>query len=804
MAIDRTGISSLNAGAGEITYSGSEGPKSPEQQLMAQADPMLVEQYQQYVFEMEEQGMQPISFRQFIQQIMSESKMANGGRAGFKYGGGPDFMNTHKPRPMGNPPVMEEIEDAREFRIANPNIEDIADYKSYYERMKRLEQLKKLIQGVKPQPMAYGGSTNPTYSQRRKQRMAYGGVAGADGRKRYGIGSFFQGVKDKFVDDIIPNEIKDNPILSSVIAGTLLNQYGMPDIIPGDMSTKGMGQNWLGNLINQDLVFGPGGEQTGDLGFNLLDPKTYLGGGGNKGSLDKNVKDLTYGIPGEDQEDDVARMMENMTLPGQKELSPFRKALATVLPGGDPGYFDLYDTLLGPSTYGTPGNETTVNWKAPLAAGLSLGALDAATRKDETLPDQPGIDIPAIRAAALQGQGGAFLPPASATTAYANGGRTGYYAGNMVKQNVFSSFSDYKNRGGTKDFMGWYSDNYLPEMPRREEEAMPERTREEEDYTLDNWPHGFRKAIPGQDQLGIMTMADGGRIGYEMGGTHTAWGQDKAFRIWNILPDDIQSQYGSFSNFFDTDDWHGVNMAQGGRIGYRYGKNYKSNQGLDGSERIRDLELMISRDQEVPAEMVGSVAQHIYKIETGVYPEDVQADLNRTKTYIKPNHIVGTNKDNEGNVNQLILDANYDEIYTSGQIYFDPVSGNLFKNVSKTGEKPLFIRTEKAQGGRIGAQEGGLMDLGGMEKDYRQEGGFVPIGGQERADDVPARLSKNEFVFTADAVRSAGGGDIDKGAEVMENVMEHLEQGGQVSEESQGLEGARNMFATAQRLEGVM
>ncbi len=108
---------------------------------------------------------------------------------------------------------------------------------------------------------------------------------------------------------------------------------------------------------------------------------------------------------------------------------------------------------------------------------------------------------------------------------------------------------------------------------------------------------------------------------------------------------------------------------------------------------------------------------------------------------------------------------------------------------------------EYAQGGRIGAQEGGLMNLGGMEKDYRQEGGFVPIGGKEKADDVPARLSKNEFVFTADAVRGAGGGDIDKGAEIMENVMKHLEAGGEVSEESQGLEGARGMFANAQQLE---
>jgi hypothetical protein len=74
----------------------------------------------------------------------------------------------------------------------------------------------------------------------------------------------------------------------------------------------------------------------------------------------------------------------------------------------------------------------------------------------------------------------------------------------------------------------------------------------------------------------------------------------------------------------------------------------------------------------------------------------------------------------------------------------------------------------------------------------------------ERADDVPARLSKNEFVFTADAVRNAGDGDIDKGAEVMYNVMKNLEAGGDISEESQGLNGARNMFQTSKRLEEVL
>ena len=97
-----------------------------------------------------------------------------------------------------------------------------------------------------------------------------------------------------------------------------------------------------------------------------------------------------------------------------------------------------------------------------------------------------------------------------------------------------------------------------------------------------------------------------------------------------------------------------------------------------------------------------------------------------------------------------------------------------------------------------------LLDMGGKEKDYRETGGFVDMGRMEKADDVPARLSKNEFVFTADAVRNAGDGNVDKGAEVMYNMMKNLEAGGDVSEESQGLEGARKMFQTSQRLEEVL
>ena len=77
-------------------------------------------------------------------------------------------------------------------------------------------------------------------------------------------------------------------------------------------------------------------------------------------------------------------------------------------------------------------------------------------------------------------------------------------------------------------------------------------------------------------------------------------------------------------------------------------------------------------------------------------------------------------------------------------------------------------------GGIASLKDGGMLDLGGNEMDYRG-GGFIPMGSKERADDVPARLSKNEFVMTADAVRAAGGGSVNKGAQRMYELMNNLE-----------------------------
>ena len=101
-------------------------------------------------------------------------------------------------------------------------------------------------------------------------------------------------------------------------------------------------------------------------------------------------------------------------------------------------------------------------------------------------------------------------------------------------------------------------------------------------------------------------------------------------------------------------------------------------------------------------------------------------------------------------------------------------------------------KTMAATGGRIGYAMGtddkvmmaaGIEGLpvrqnkaGVKELDLRETGGFIqPVGIKEKADDIPAMLSNNEFVFTADAVRAAGGGDVDKGAQLMYDTMKKLE-----------------------------
>jgi hypothetical protein len=125
-------------------------------------------------------------------------------------------------------------------------------------------------------------------------------------------------------------------------------------------------------------------------------------------------------------------------------------------------------------------------------------------------------------------------------------------------------------------------------------------------------------------------------------------------------------------------------------------------------------------------------------------------------------------------------DMDYDtaaEIAFDSDRYFELMPDGLAK-----GGRPGYALGDTAT---MAAQAEGLPlrnnQVGITELDLRDSGGFIPpVGIKEKADDIPAMLSNNEFVFTADAVRGMGDGNVDVGAQRMYDIMKKLEKGGRV------------------------
>ena len=244
-------------------------------------------------------------------------------------------------------------------------------------------------------------------------------------------------------------------------------------------------------------------------------------------------------------------------------------------------------------------------------------------------------------------------------------------------------------------------------------------------------------------------VAEGGRIGFDAGGNYEA-------KIKELMARGLSRDLAEalVLSGISEDNYEVMDKAKGGRIGYNLG-------GIGAMDPRIGYQMGSPHGQVIPTFSEG-VEQEFPSNELGV----LEAQSN----------IQGKNTEQE--LMSLVQELMQSEKYEIDEAI--DIAKKILEEAKFTGW---------AQGGRIGAKEGGIMpllNLGGMEKDYRQDGGFVPIGRREKADDVPARLSKNEFVFTADAVRAAGGGDIDQGAQRMYNVMKNLEAGGEISEQSQG------------------
>jgi len=316
------------------------------------------------------------------------------------------------------------------------------------------------------------------------------------------------------------------------------------------------------------------------------------------------------------------------------------------------------------------------------------------------------------------------------------------------------------------------------------------------------------------DALSRYGYKTGGRVGFSNGGSGTLGDSMQSMKILLMKNEIIAAGGGGFGGK-DLDDktddeiieiYEGLfsqGKAYGGRIGYRIGggpvKSFIAKLlGAEPSEEILN-KMFEERKNEIFNEMFDSEAG------TGAYSMQQMQEASdmATKKAMKEleefKERIGMELDNppEGTVGSDVIEqimgprkeGRVKEAY-GGRIeyaegggsssteqqkrenYFD-LKRDEFMSLSEYLLSPMSdadLRSGKAEGGIMNLKTGGMP----AEMDLRP-GGFVPIGAKEKADDVPARLSKNEFVMTADAVRAAGGGSVNKGAKRMYDLMHKLE-----------------------------
>ena len=851
MAIDNTGISSLETGAPDIKYTGDEGPKSPDQELMAQADPMLVEEYKKYVFEMEEMGQQPMSFKQFLEQIMSSSQA--GGRGGIQMASAADPMlqeeydkYVFEMEEQGLQPMS--LEEFRQQAVAGMATGGRAGYKDGYS--------------------VQGGVKNYLGDQETVSDVPIKWQSGPD-KPKTELAYITKSEKDLLLKKDIHGSLKDGP---NVGPGGLMSLDSWGDIGGGgkagvDVSPQedrggpdpnpqhsfsGIGPtespaDFKARTIKEEQILRNAEKQQADrLGYKYEDPFE------DKGKTKKvDILKKTNALMGPQ-----AWYRWAQGLPGAKtSLLRQRKKYKEYLEKyygpdynldwfdeEDIGDYDLYKRLVGmerpiAESGMTPGM-TYAEFLASGAASKSgvgnfnllargnLGNLKDLKKPDNIIDPKTGLLMTDARWEQIKRDSG------QGASSYDRGPSAEGIASTLPlwQQQGFNSYADWLAAQGTGQ---------------TEEEEETPATNQQATLTglggIDQGHLDILKNIYG-GTLPAMFAADGGRIGYAGGGIADLRQGYFLGKLVKKITKPVKKAAKSATKLLKNPmirtalmagiGWKGPNILKGLGLGEgtwgsglsALGSSIKKNPfpWIAGASALGGLYTGMTQDDDEEEAYKKWLADKKAADEYWI-PRFDESNFRRI-TSAQGGRIGyaggGNGKDDSMVGISMSIEERWERIKKMLQQLEDIRSG-------KTTD-PKYDPEDKAMGGRIGykkggndeelshreaalsamyrpkAQEGGLMDLGGMEKDYRNEGGFVPIGGQERADDVPARLSKNEFVFTADAVRNAGGGDIDKGAEIMENIMENLEKGGKVSEESQGLEGARNMFATAQRLEGVL
>ena len=218
----------------------------------------------------------------------------------------------------------------------------------------------------------------------------------------------------------------------------------------------------------------------------------------------------------------------------------------------------------------------------------------------------------------------------------------------------------------------------------------------------------------------------------------------------------------------------GGGKKDGGRIGFKKGTAPAGMLALQDYLRFLDTVEKANRGFDEGEKVVGEAEKFIKKYEDRRYPMGIFEKMMGEKRIM----------DKAENVEDMLLKAE-EKFGKDFDMQKNPVDAEFFGDYARElirdlnrRDRKLDVLAEKAgfkMGGEVPVRKN---KVGSEELDYRQSGGFVPVVVKEKADDVPAMLSKNEFVMTADAVRGIGGGNVDKGAEKLYNVMKQAEKVG--------------------------
>ena len=283
---------------------------------------------------------------------------------------------------------------------------------------------------------------------------------------------------------------------------------------------------------------------------------------------------------------------------------------------------------------------------------------------------------------------------------------------------------------------------------------------------------------------------DGGIIGYKSGGFAGSQGIDK-------YADLLEKEYNKKSPDPEVikqlekilDDFMRIPEADGGIIGAggvtpEEMKKIKKSAEYKGWKRMYEMNPDAASGDEKHSEFL-NVYKRVKKAEGGEVESPAPMDFDMEEEVVEQDDMsepmTGIEKvaDSLRDIAMVLYKVNPTIMpYKMAKAMYDRLPDISKQHVDDTGRRMTEPEEDEVSETMImveGKKDGGIMNLGGKEMDLRG-GGFVPIGKKERADDVPARLSKNEFVFTADAVRAAGGGSVQKGAQKMYDTMKMLEK----------------------------